>query len=113
MRDHDMSALLIAVADALMRRYDFCGIRGCACKGGDPNPCCINSMYGPGLCPHWQDKCTNPNPDCKLWICETAIKTCDPNCLEQLKTLEAIGRKYDLVHEPFIGDPYVGADKQP
>lgn len=59
------------------------------------------------------DKCQFDNPDCKLWICNTAIKTTDPKCVEALKFLEQFCQLYGLVRHPLIGEGYSGADRQP
>lgn len=102
------------IADGLMSQYDYCGMVGNKCKGGDPNPCCINSQYGHGLCPFWNNKkCNFRNAGCKLWICESAIKTTDPKCLESLIILESLAKLHGLVRKPYIGKPYSGSDKQP
>lgn len=103
---------LIEIAGAMMEFYSPCDLHGSSCRAGDPNPCCINSQFRKGLCPFWMNGCEFKNCDCKLWICETAIKTTDPKCVEALILLEQFGRLYGLVREPLIGDPYIGADKQ-
>ncbi len=105
---------LCDMADALMLYYDPCGIRDSACKGGDPNPCCVNSQFGRGGCPFMRDgKCNFRNCDCKLWLCETAVKAADPKCIEALKMLEHFAKLFGLVRSPLIGERYSGADKQP
>ena len=102
------------MAMAMMTYYDCCGIKGSACKGGDPNPCCVNSRFGRGTCPFLKEGgCSFRNAACSLWLCESAIKTTDPKCVEGLKLLEQFGALYGLVRKPFIGHPYSGADKQP
>lgn len=103
---------LIEIAGAMMEFYSPCDLHGSACRAGDPNPCCVNSQYGPGLCPFWRERCTFLNCDCRLWICGTAAAAVDPKCVEALKLLEQFGRLYGLVREPLIGDPYIGADRQ-
>lgn len=105
---------LTEIGTILLAHYDPCAIRGSACKAGDPNPCCVNSQYARGLCPFWlHGGCTFDNCDCRLWLCQTAIQTTDPRCIEALKLLEQLGKLYGLVRAPLIGDPYTGADKQP
>lgn len=105
---------LYEIGVVLMEYYDCCGIRGSACKAGDPNPCCINSQFGKGLCPFWMhNKCQFENCDCKLWICNTAAASTDPKAVEALKLLEQIGKLYGIVRAPLIGERYSGADRQP
>ncbi len=105
---------LCDIADALMCYYDCCSIKDSACKVADPNPCCINSQFGKGLCPFWiNNRCNFRHADCKLWICETAIKTTNPKCIEALKFLEQFARLYGIIRIPLIGESYAGADRQP
>ena len=103
---------LVEIADAMLTYYDACGIQGNACKGGDPNPCCVNTIFGKGVCPFWHGGCQFRNASCKLWLCKTAIATTDPKCVEGLKLLSQFGELYGIVRRPLIGHPYVGADKQ-
>jgi len=104
---------LYEIGDALMEYYDCCHLDGDHCKAGK-NMCCVNGVYGPGLCPHWRDnQCQNPNADCKLWICETAIRSVDERCVKSLILLQHFASLYDLVRTPMIGMPYSGADRQP
>lgn len=57
-------------------------------------------------------ECTNPNLECKIWFCATAINNMNEDVLEMFKALEVIAKKNGLVTRPFIGDTnYVGADK--
>src|SRR3990167_3801292 len=105
---------LCELADVMMTYYDCCHLRGSSCKAGDPNPCCKNSQFGKGLCPFWKNnRCNFRNCDCRLWLCETAVKTTDPVCVEGLKLLEQFAKLYGLVRTPLIGERYSGADKQP
>lgn len=101
------------IGDALMEYYDCCGIRGSSCKAGEENPCCTGrTIFGNG-CPFMiANSCHNPNCDCKLWLCATAIATTDPKCVETLKLLEQIGILYGVVRPPLIGQPYSGADRR-
>ena len=103
---------LFKIADAMVVYYDCCNIRGSSCKVGDPNPCCIRTRFGEGLCPYLTDnQCQNPNASCRLWLCKTAIATTDPKCVEGLTLLEHFGNLYGIVNKPMIGQPYVGADR--
>lgn len=105
---------LYEIGSAMMAYYDCCGFNGDACKARDPSPCCVNTIFGKGLCPHSSNrKCTFDNCDCKLWLCQTAINTTDPKCVEGLLLLEKFGKLYGIVRDPLIGHPYSGADKQP
>ncbi len=109
-----LSQKLAEMASAMMQYYDCCGIKMATCKAGDPNPCCLNSQFGKGLCPFWMHgKCQFENCDCRLWICNTAIETTDPKCVEALKLLEQFAKLYGLVRTPLIGERYSGADRQP
>lgn len=102
---------IIEIGQALMSYYDPCQHRNGTCKAGDPNPCCSgHTIFGQG-CPFWHDRCTFINADCVLWICETAVKSTDPKCVEALQLLERLGHLYGLVRRPLIGEPYKGADK--
>lgn len=103
---------LVEIASVLMAHYDCCALRGAACRGGDPNPCCTNTTYGVGMCPFWMgEACQFQNCACKLWICRTAIEATDPKCVEGLELLEQFAGLFGLTRKPFIGHPYSGADK--
>lgn len=104
---------LIKLSDILMDYYNPCEIYGSRCRVGDPNPCCKHTIFGEGVCPFLKETCTNPNVDCKLWFCETAINNMEPECIESFKALEQLARVHKLIRKPFLGQPYVGADKQP
>jgi hypothetical protein len=100
------------IADVLMNYYDCCHIQGTSCKAGDPNPCCNHTLYGGEKCPFGStNKCNFTNCNCKLWLCNTAIETTDPKCIQALNILEFFAKLYDLKRAPFIGGRYKGADK--
>lgn len=104
---------LIEIGRAMMEHYNPCDLKGQACRAGDPNPCCVNSQFGRGVCPFWFEECRFINCDCKLWICKTAVNATDPRCVEALLLLEQVGKLYGLVRTPLIGQNYSGADRQP
>jgi len=98
------------IADVFMTYYDCCHIDGASCKAGNPNPCCGHTMYGGEKCPFGKI-CNFTNCNCKLWLCETALKTTDPMCIESLKALEQLAKIHGLRRKPFLGEGYIGADK--
>ena len=110
-----LSARLVEIGNELLVHFDPCAIQGSSCKAGDPNPCCMDSVYGPGPCQYLRDGCTDPNPrpTCKLWLCRTAIATTDPVCVETLALLEKVGLLFNIVLHPVIGERYRGADWRP
>lgn len=104
---------LCELVDLFLYYYNPCKIEGNKCAAADPNPCCINSRFGKGTCPFMgANGCRFQNIDCKLWLCETAIKGIDEKCLQAFKLIEETTKLYGLAHRPYIGSPYVGADKQ-
>ena len=109
----ELAGKLIDVADVLIAKYNPCHLKETSCLVNDPSPCCINSIFGKGMCPYSKDnKCTNRNLDCKIWFCETAIKNMPTEAYDSFKDLENIAKRYGLVKRPFLGDTnYVGADK--
>jgi hypothetical protein len=108
-----LSGKLIEMAEQILLYYDCCELRGAHCRGGDPNPCCVNSIFGPGLCPHWRyDQCGNVNPDCRLWICDSAASASNPVGVRALRLLEEFGLLFGLTNRPLIGETYFGADRQ-
>lgn len=118
MNNIDLRAILeshlYSMGEALMEYYNPCDIRDGICRAGDATLCCTNSVFGDGLCPHWKDtKCTHPNSNCKLWICDTANKATDKEGVTALWILQQFAQRYGLTHSPLIGLPYSGADKQP
>lgn len=103
---------LCDIADVLLDYYDCCGIEGASCKAGEVNPCCTGKTKFGHPCPFWNGKCGFRNADCKLWLCETAVKSTDPKCVEALTLLEKFGLLFNLVRGPIIGQRYSGGDKQ-
>jgi hypothetical protein len=109
-----LSTKLCEMGSVLLKYYNCCDLKGSSCKVSEENPCCLNAQYGTDLCPFWQHgACQYENCDCRLWICETAIKTTDPKCVEGLKKLEEFAKLFGLVRTALIGARYSGADKQP
>jgi hypothetical protein len=108
----ELEQKLLEAADILIKHYDPCQIKGSQCIVSKDNPCCKISCFGTP-CPHMKErKCTNPNIECKIWFCETAIKNMDTQCYEAFRGLEHIAKQYNLASRPFLGDTnYVGADK--
>lgn len=102
---------LCELGDLLMKHYNCCNMVGSNCKMG-PIQCCIDSIHNlegakkGDLCPHWKDKCTFPNADCKLWLCEVALGTIDPKCAAALLHLQRFGDAMGVVTKPFNGEPY-------
>lgn len=99
--------------DYIISYYNPCRIDGSSCLVSKQNPCCYHTRFKQnGLCPYMIDnQCTNPNLECKLWFCKTCIDNMDSECFKSIIVLESIAREYNLISRPFIGDPYVGADK--
>jgi hypothetical protein len=108
----ELNQKLIEITDIFIKKYNPCKINGNSCLAGKDNPCCKISRFG-SPCPFMQNGiCKNPNLECKVWFCETAIKNMDKDCLEAFKSLENISKLYKLINPPYLGDPhYVGADK--
>lgn len=103
---------LCDIADALMYYYDCCQIRGSKCRVADENPCCTGrTIFGEGCPFRHADKCGMRSCQCKLWICDTAVKATDPKCVAALQLLERFGNLFGLVRRPFIGSGYVGSDR--
>lgn len=103
---------LVELSDLMIKRYNPCDHRDGKCRGGNPTLCCTDTPFGPGLCPFWKDRqCTCPNANCKLWFCETALKSMDVKAVEAFKLLQKFSQVYGLMKSPLIGQDYVGADK--
>lgn len=99
------------IADALMLYYNPCELHDFKCKAGNPNSCCKHTRFGDGVCPFLKTTCTFRNTKCKLWFCATVLKDIDPKFINSIKILEQFSDLYSLISKPFIGQPYVGADK--
>ena len=52
--------------------------------------------------------CRFRNIGCKIWLCAPAIGRADLDCIESLRALEKVARRYGLMRRPFLGDRYVG-----
>lgn len=103
---------IIELADALMEKYDPCQLKDGGCLVRNPSPCCDITRFGRRCKYSKNNRCTNPNVECKIWFCETAIKNMDPKVYEAFRGLEHIARQFDMTNQPFLGDTnYVGADK--
>lgn len=104
---------LCDLVDVLLNYYNPCNICGSGCRVSKENPCCFDTRFGKGKCPFLiNDKCVNRNIECKLWICETAIKNTEPECIEALKVLEQFSQIFGLINGQLLGEPYIGADKK-
>lgn len=119
LRENELHAFLyqklLEMGDAMMQFYDCCHIEGGTCKAG-PNPCCTHTQFGKGRCPFQRADggCNFQNLDCKLWLCDTAVATTDPKCVEGLVLLQRFAQLFGLSRpHSEIGTKYVGADRQP
>ena len=101
---------LCDLAELVLYQYDPCKKEGSRCLVADPNPCCKYTRFG-DKCPHWTGKCNYRNIWCKYWLCNTAVKNTQPECVEVLKHIQEIGKLYGLIGSPFFGEDYIGADK--
>lgn len=109
------------LADVLMLHYNPCQWQEGKClrdrlTGAEP-VCCRSHHYQPfnaeGNCPMLgPDGCTVKRASCKLWFCETAIRTMDPAALTAFKILESIVKLYDLGGRPWLGDRYAGKSEE-
>lgn len=103
---------LIEMADLLIEYYNPCDLRVGSCRGGDPTLCCTHTPFGSDVCPFLKEHhCTFQNSNCKLWFCESALKSLDPKAVEAFILLQKFAQVYGLMKSPMIGLPYVGADK--
>jgi hypothetical protein len=113
---------LFELSIILNRRYDPCGFgdsNGSHCIAyGDNNTCCSKDTIYPiegdvsRKCKYVRNdnSCGNPNLDCKRWFCRTAINNMGPEVYELFKAIEMIGKHFNLVYTPHLGEPYVGCD---
>lgn len=107
---------LCEIAEALKGYYNPCQLKESTCIAGNPNPCCTTAtVSGHGVCPNLGlDGCKDIHANCKLWLCMTAVKNTDPECVKAIQFLEKFAAVYGLARHPFTGSPhYVGADKPP
>ena len=56
--------------------------------------------------------CRFRNIKCKLWFCETAIRSAPPELIQAIKILEEFTKLYKLTRRPFLGEGYVGRSKE-
>jgi len=107
----ELEQKLCELANLLIEEFNPCQIKDGGCLVSVDNPCCKISRFG-SPCPYMQNKCKNPNLECKIWFCGTSIKNMDSKCLESFKSLESIAKQFNLTKRPFLGDTnYLGADK--
>lgn len=103
---------LCEMATVILRYYNPCRLTPQGCAAGEPNPCCVNDKNASGMCQFFMGgACQYTNCDCRLWLCDTAVRGTDEKCVRALRLLEEFAAVFDLVRPPLIGDPYVGADK--
>ena len=106
----ELEQKLCELANLLIEEYNPCQIKNSGCLVSEDNPCCKISRFG-RPCPYMQGECKNKNIECKLWFCETALKNMSDECKMEFYTLEKIAKTLNLIKRPFLGDPYIGADK--
>lgn len=108
---------LIQAAQEFNRKHDPCALRGGSCRVALKNPCCYNTRFkreDPNdlrclyLGPHG---CEHSNLECMIWFCATAICKMSPEQLQELKQLEDTAKRQGLIGPPYLGEHYVGADK--
>ena len=107
---------LYDLSNTLMNRYNPCQINGHSCLAGKENPCCCNvtiySESGDVGCKYFiDDKCTKPNLECATWFCATAIKNMSAEVFDVFKAVETLAKHFNLISMPYLGQPYVGADR--
>jgi len=103
---------LMEVARLVTYYYNPCKIEGNSCLVDNPNPCCINSIFGKGVCPFMGEGCEYRNLGCSVWFCKTSLEKMDEKCKKIFYGLEELGEIYNLIGRPHLGEGYVGADKQ-
>lgn len=113
MKDED---IILEFANLLNKHYNPCKMDGNSCLVGSPNPCCFNTRFTPEEgslnCPSLiENKCTNPNASCRIWLCETALKNLSKEGVAAFYSLQAVAIDYNLMHKPYLGELYFGADK--
>jgi hypothetical protein len=104
---------LLTICDAAIEEYNPCHIRDGGCLRGNPIPCCQGRIWNlewrkeGGGCKFLLDAaCTNLNLKCRSWICKDALEAIDTDCLDLLKKVEEIGKKYGLIGRPFLGQAH-------
>ena len=113
---------LCDLIDAILYYYNPCQIKDNSCllvndMRNDKRQCCYRSHFASRTedkyCPFLKsDGCSFRNANCKIWLCETAIKNADPKCLESLKNLENISKIYTLGRGPYLREHCVGKNKE-
>lgn len=101
---------LCDLAELFLYQYNPCKIENGACVSEDPNPCCSITRFGKNGCPFWNGKCKLKLIWCKNWLCEIAIRNTVPECVDSLKDIEQIGKRFGLIGRPFLGEKYKGRE---
>lgn len=103
---------LCDIADTILMYYNPCQIKDGKCLLGEKF-CCFRTRFkrldGSEECQFLgENGCTINNLQCKIWLCETALRKTNPECVEALKGIEAFAKIYKLTDRPFLGESYVG-----
>jgi len=92
----------------VLKKYNPCKREGSKCLVGDPTPCC-HSNYTLKDCGYLTDKgCIFTPLKCKTWLCNTALKHAEKECIDELKAIEELGKQHGFLDAPFLGGHYVG-----
>ena len=110
MNDKD---IILEFANLLNKHYNPCHIKDGSCLVSNPNMCCFHTRFKEDdTCPHLINNfCTNLNASCRIWLCETALKNLSKEGVAAFYALQAIAIDYNLMHKPYLGEHYFGADK--
>lgn len=111
------------LAEAILHYYNPCELGKDSCllsrkMGSNTVTCCYETLFdkhgdAERRCQFLKEEggCGFRNVFCKIWLCATAIQN-SPQCVEDLKDLENLAKRYDLTRRPFLGQRYVGMTKE-
>jgi hypothetical protein len=107
---------LCDIADTILMYYNPCQIKDGKCLL-DNFPCCTRTnnkrLDGDIRCQFLgENGCTIRNLRCKTWLCETAIRKTNQECIEALKIIEQMMKLYGLGSGPYLGEHYVGKNEE-
>jgi hypothetical protein len=100
---------LCDLAELILHQYNPCNQQNGSCVAGSPNPCCSHTRFSKEGCPFSiSGRCKFRTIWCKYWLCEMAIRNTVTDCVDTLKNIEQIGKRYGLIGRPYLGEDYVG-----
>ena len=108
---------LTKLTDLTIEHFNPCKKEKDKCLCPIPYYCCVRTNFKRAdlkdkRCLYLTDigGCLKPNLGCKIFLCRTVLEKTDKDCIEILKAIETIAKKFGFTEHPYLGERYAGID---